>query len=174
MSPEIILIPALLIGVFTDLFFRKLPNWLTLATILVGIGFNAFNDGLGGLVFSIFGVAAGMACLIIFYMLGGMGAGDVKMMGGVGAFLGAINVIWVSLFSLLFGGLYAVIVLLLKGRLCSTLKELMVIIKISILTQDLSNLNPVTNEKPLRINFGLAIALGTISLLLGKSVGGMQ
>jgi len=67
-----------------DLRFRRIPNWLTFPAILVGFGMNAFLYEWTGVRSAAFGL--GLAFLIYFplYLLRGMGAGDVKLMGAVG------------------------------------------------------------------------------------------
>src|SRR4051794_8998381 len=71
----------------------KVPNWLTLHMILGGLVFSVWAGGTVGLVRSVEGAAVGLALLLPLYAIGGMGAGDVKLLAGVGAWVGP----WVTL-----------------------------------------------------------------------------
>lgn len=68
-----------------DLRQRRIPNWLTLAAFIAGIGLHAVADGSAGFVASVLGAGVGAIPFALLYWLGGMGAGDVKLMAGVGA-----------------------------------------------------------------------------------------
>jgi prepilin peptidase CpaA len=98
---------AVIAAVF-DLRRRSIPNLLTGAAVLAGITFHSARSGWSGLVFSLLGMAVGGGALLVFYVLGGMGAGDVKLMGGIGALVGAGLVISVLVFTGLFGGIMAI------------------------------------------------------------------
>jgi len=78
----------LLAAVISDLSDHRIPNMLTLFAAVVGFGGHLYLDGLQGAGFALGGFALGLVCLMPFYLLGGMGAGDVKMMGAIGAFVG--------------------------------------------------------------------------------------
>src|SRR5262249_39667660 len=78
------------------------------------------TDGWAGLSDSALGVLLGFGVLLVFYLMGGMGAGDVKLMAGVGAWLGAGLTLAVFLASALAAGIYAVVLILLYGSLRET------------------------------------------------------
>ena len=73
-----ILLFFLIVSSFTDVKYRKVYNFVTFPTVILGLGFNFLNLGLPGLKDSLAGFAAGFLFLFIFYLLGGIGAGDVK------------------------------------------------------------------------------------------------
>jgi prepilin peptidase CpaA len=87
-SLEFMLTVFLIAAVISDLSDHRIPNIITLLGALIGIGGHLYLGGLDGAGFALGGFALGMACLLPFYVLGGMGAGDVKMMGAIGAFVG--------------------------------------------------------------------------------------
>lgn len=72
----------------TDIRNHRVPNWLTFSGMVVGLASYFLTGGFGGLLFSAEGLILGFALLIPFYMAGGMGAGDVKLLAAVGALLG--------------------------------------------------------------------------------------
>lgn len=77
------------IAVLKDMQAHRIPNLLTLSGAIAGLSFQTLEAGAPGLLSSVAGIAAGIAVLLPFYLLRGMGAGDVKLMGAVGSFLGA-------------------------------------------------------------------------------------
>ena len=104
---EPVLFAILTVSVVTDLLWRRVPNWLTLPALLLGFAFQIFMHGSAGALTSLAGAATGFLLLIGFYSLGGMGAGDVKLLTAVGAWIGATGVCAVFLVTGLFGGVYA-------------------------------------------------------------------
>ena len=98
-SQAIILFVLFVLTIIFDLRERRIPNWLTLSSMFAGMAYHAATGGLQGLIFSIQGLALGFTLLILFYAAGGMGAGDVKLMGAVGSILGPMNVIIAFLYS---------------------------------------------------------------------------
>ncbi len=94
-----------------DVFFRRIPNWLTYPAMLMAVLYHCIVGGTAGLAQTLGGLGVGMAMLMPFYLLKGMGAGDVKLMGVVGACLGPRQVFHAFLWTGLTGGLYALILL---------------------------------------------------------------
>ena len=95
----------------TDIRDHRIPNWLTLSGMVVGLASYFLAGGFRGLLFSAEGLILGFALLIPFYMCGGMGAGDVKLLAAVGALLGPSGVMKAFLCTALVGGAYAIILL---------------------------------------------------------------
>ncbi len=82
---------AVLIGLVAsidDLARRRVANWIPLAALAAGLLFNTMVSGWRGAVSSLLGAAAGFAVFLVFYALGGLGGGDVKLMAGFGALVG--------------------------------------------------------------------------------------
>jgi prepilin peptidase CpaA len=102
----------LAIAAVTDLRSHRIPNWLTYPAVVLGIGLHAASGGIGGCVFGLQGLFLGMGLLIVFYVLGGMGAGDVKLLGAVGSFLGPHGVFMAFLSTALVGGVLSLAVIL--------------------------------------------------------------
>ena len=67
------------IAAVTDIRSRRIPNWLTYSAILLGVGYHTIVNGPQGFFFGAGGLFLGLALLIVFYLAGGMGAGDVKL-----------------------------------------------------------------------------------------------
>ena len=116
-APAVILTIVLLTAVSTDLRFRRIPNWLTFSTTLVGLALGWLLSGMDGLLFSLQGVGVGLALMLLPFMLGWTGAGDVKLMVAIGAMGGPSFVFLVCLYAAIVGGLMAVVVLLRRHKL---------------------------------------------------------
>jgi prepilin peptidase CpaA len=154
-------VTALVAAVF-DVKSRRIPNFITGPAILAGMLLHSFYDGWHGLVSSL---AAGLLCgliFLVFYLAGGMGAGDVKLITAVGALAGLSNSASVLLITAFAGGIMAIFYALLRGKLKSTLVnfgQLAMHHKHQGLTPH-PELN-VRNAATLRLPYGLAIAVGS-------------
>lgn len=152
-----------------DILYRRIPNWLVLPAWLVGFIVNAYLAGWAGL-----GTAAkgwGLAMLVYFplYLLRAMGAGDVKLMGAVGALVGPLAWFWVFVFSSLIGGLVALVLIVMYGRFRSTF------VNLGFIIWELMHLRPphrrseeldVRSSRAFRLPHGAVIMLG-VFLFLG-------
>src|SRR5438309_11683908 len=97
-----------LIAGWTDLRSHRIPNWLTVSGLLVGIGSNTLVSGWSGMKASLLGAAVGLALLLPFVLLRSLGAGDWKLAGALGAFTGPGVLIDLLLGSVFVAGLMAV------------------------------------------------------------------
>ena len=87
---------AVLVGLaatIDDLARRQIANWIPVAALAAGLCWNIAQNGWRGALQSLAGAVAGFAVFLIFYLAGGMGAGDIKLMTGFGALLGAIQLL---------------------------------------------------------------------------------
>ncbi|MNZ77535.1 prepilin peptidase CpaA [Pseudomonas linyingensis] len=109
---------ALLLGaVIYDLVSHRLPNYYLLLGLLVGFAWQAWAYGWSGVISAGAGLLTGFALFVPLYVLGGMAAGDVKLMAVVGSFLGATGALWAGAYSLIVGSLLGILYLLYKGHL---------------------------------------------------------
>lgn len=105
------------VALVTDLWKFKVYNALTFPLLLSGLMFHSVGSEGLGLTFSACGLLCGFAGLIAFYALGGFGAGDVKLMGAIGAWLGPANTLSLLIVSALLSGLCAVVMSCWQRRL---------------------------------------------------------
>jgi prepilin peptidase CpaA len=108
---------AILVGVAAtvdDLRRRQIANWIPVVALVGGLAWQVSQSGWRGALDSVLGTAAGFAVFLVFYLLGGMGGGDVKLMAGFGALLGARRLLEASLWTAGVGGLLAVLVLAIR------------------------------------------------------------
>src|SRR3989338_3422107 len=98
---NIILLLVSFLGAIYDLKARRVPNWLTLGTFILVLLYNLILFNWNGLLISLSGFFVGILLLLIPYLMGGMGAGDVKLLGTLGALTSYKSVISIFLYSAL-------------------------------------------------------------------------
>lgn len=106
---------AALAATFTDVRTYKIYNLLTIPLIITGLLYHMWFGGLGGLRDSGTGIAVGFAVLILPYLGGAIGAGDVKLLMGFGAWLGVVPTAVIALVGCLLTGLCAATILVRQG-----------------------------------------------------------
>lgn len=115
---------ALAIGAFScvlDLRTRRIPNSITLGGAMLGFIYGVVSNGLSGLLNAALGWTVGLLVFLPFFALGGLGAGDVKLVASVGAWLGPVMALWTALYTALAGGVFAVILAVSAGYLNTAL-----------------------------------------------------
>jgi len=108
----------------TDLRSRRIPNALTFTAAIAAIAAAAVVDGRSGAMNSASGWLVGVAIFFPFFALGGLGAGDVKLLGAIGAWVGPSIVIRVGLYSALAGGVLAFALALKSGYVRKAFKNI--------------------------------------------------
>jgi prepilin peptidase CpaA len=164
---QIVLALVVIVAAAYDVRFRRIPNWLVLAGLVLGIGLNTFLFEWSGLRHSLFGLGLGFLVYFPLYLLRGMGAGDVKLMAAIGSIVGAANWLGIFLITAVLGGLIAIILLLFRGRLRNSLWN------VAFLVQRLSTLKApyareeldISSPKSMKLPHGLVIACGSLLFL---------
>jgi len=113
--PHVAVLTVALVAAVCDLKTRRIPNALTLGAALVAIGVHGMLSGWSGVLLAASGWVVGLALFFPVFLLGGMGAGDVKLLAATGAWLGPYGAVWVALYGVLAGGLMALVVSLASG-----------------------------------------------------------
>ncbi len=103
------------VAMLLDLRSRRLPNLLTVPFFLAGVTVHTVATGLPGLGFALGGFGVGFGILLVLWLIGGGGGGDVKMMGALGAWLGAPLTLVVFILSTLFAVFVSVGVILWRA-----------------------------------------------------------
>ncbi|HEY0795218.1 MAG TPA: A24 family peptidase [Acidisarcina sp.] len=161
-----------MIGAFYDVKSRRVPNLLTVPAFVLGLTLHAGLDGWRGLGSA---AAAGLiagAVFLIFYLAGGMGAGDVKLIAAVAALAGMPRITSLLLLTALAGGILAVLLAVSRGRLKATLINVGAL----LVHHGTSGLRPhpdlnLLNSATLRLPYAVAIAGGS-ALTLALTVHG--
>jgi len=164
-----VLLTLVLGAAIFDVRYRRIPNWLSLGGVLVGLALNTFlYQGWPGLRFGLIGMAAGFGLYFALYALRAMGAGDVKLMAAVGAMAGWQNWFGIFLITAVIGGMMALILVATRGRVKKTLWN------VSYILHEMKSGRPayvgkeeldVRHPKALGLPHGAVIAVGTIFFL---------
>jgi prepilin peptidase CpaA len=123
---DALFISFIILSACADIFYRKIFNSLTYPAIILGITLNFLYFGLKGLKFSLFGLLIGFILLVVLYILGAIGAGDVKFMAAIGSIKGAEFVLMGGLYGLIIAGIFAIIILIKNKRFFSTIRDILI------------------------------------------------
>jgi prepilin peptidase CpaA len=159
---RLVLIPLLLIAALTDFRTRRIPNWLTLAGFGAGLLAGFLSAGWSGLGAALLGGAAGFAVFFFIYVLGAMGAGDVKLMAAAGTFFGVPLIFWAAVCSAIFGGVLAMIMALRHRVFQRTVHNIRDLLSFWFHSGGIRKAEWLTLQSPgsLKLPYGVAIALG--------------
>jgi prepilin peptidase CpaA len=143
---------------------RRIPNWLTVPALVAGITAHSVLSGWAGAKMSLEGAGLGLVLLLPFVLLRAMGAGDWKLMGAVGAFLGPILFLFVFLGSVLVGGLMAIVEAVRAGKLKETIHNMGTLaLGFAVFGFHANPEISIDNPKSLKVPFGVAVAMATIA-----------
>ncbi|WP_165220247.1 A24 family peptidase [Aquisphaera insulae] len=151
----------------------RVPNWLTFPFFATGLVFALTTGGPWGLAWSLAGAGVGLLSLLPLYAIGGMGAGDVKLMAGMGAWIGAHHMLWAFVGTALAGGVIGAAMIAISGNWIQHLVTAQ-IIGHEILTVR----NPVElSERAARrkpsmrlLPYGIPIAIGSVAYFAGAGL----
>jgi prepilin peptidase CpaA len=143
--------------------YRRIPNWLTVPALFLGIMANSVLAGWHGAKSSVEGAGLALGLLLPLVLLRTLGAGDWKLMGAVGAFLGPILFLFVLVGSLFASGLMAMVAMMRTHRVVSTLRNVVQLLRgfISFGLREKPNIT-LDNPELLKLPFGVAVAVSTI------------
>lgn len=149
-----------------DVRARRIPNLLSGLGMVAGIALNTFYFGTDGLQTSLVGLVLTVTLLLAPFAMGGLGGGDVKMMGAVGALLGPRVALPALLVGLIFGGVIMAIHLARLGRLRETLSTVLTMVAGSVLGGSLDPLR-VSAAQPgaITLPYSVPLGLGTLAVL---------
>jgi prepilin peptidase CpaA len=168
MKEFVIIVPlavVLVTAICTDLRSSRIPNRLTFPAMGFALLTQAWLGGLQGAIFSLAGLGAGLGLFLLIHLSGSIGAGDVKLMAAVGAFVGPYGALLSALLAILVGGVYALGAMCYQWGFVATGRRLASAAQGALLTggkvwaQEL--------QLPFRLRYGLAVAGGTLLFQLG-------
>ncbi len=160
------------VAAFTDWHEHKIYNKLLFPAFLIALLLHIVQGGISGLANSLLGAAVGFALLLLPYLMGGMGAGDVKLLTVIGAFGGIPFVLTSCLYGAVVGGLISVFLLARRKALGNTFKHFLLFLPIFQKPQHLSEAMNNANARQEKFPYGIAIALGTLLALFLPLGGG--
>lgn len=143
----------------------RVPNWITFPLILSGWLASGIIYGWEGVWVSFVGTMFGLGLLLPAYAIGGMGAGDVKLLAGVGAWIGATQTVWAFVVSAILGAIIGVLMAALSGEWRHHQKQFFTIISEILVIRNPTKLAEIAAERKPRMRllpYGIPIAIGTI------------
>ncbi|HZU96137.1 MAG TPA: A24 family peptidase [Planctomycetota bacterium] len=159
-ASQVLLFAVLIVAATTDVLYHKVYNWLTYPAIIFGLTLSYAAGGLGnvhgGLTSSALGFMLGGGIFWIAYLTGGVGGGDWKLVGAVGAIKGLEFSVPAIFYSSLFGALLAIVFLAYQGKLGPGLKRT-ARRAVGLKVEDLPEGDPVMRKLP----YGVAVSFGT-------------
>ena len=171
--PLFVVVAAAAIATVTDLWKFKVYNALTLPVLGAGLLYHTITGGFPGLLASLTGIAFGFGILITFYVMGGVGAGDVKLMAAIGAWLGMPITFYVFIASAAIQAIYSVVLITIHGSVGETMTRLSILwYRMSALSRHLreeDRIEAVVTRPDRRrrlVPFGAALAAGFVATLL--------
>lgn len=120
---DFILVLVLVICFITDIRYQKIYNKVIFSSLAIAVSIHLIYFGYAGLKYSIMGFTVGFCMLLIPYLLGGIGAGDVKLLALIGAIKGSFFVLNTALYMALIGGIIALVIILLNKHTLRFLKK---------------------------------------------------
>jgi prepilin peptidase CpaA len=150
----------------TDLRNGRIPNVLTFGGALAAIIFHGFRGGGAGLLMACGGWIAGAAVFFPVFVLGGMGAGDAKLLAALGAWLGPADALWLALYSGIAGGVLALSLALASGYL----RQAMANIRLLLMHWRVSGIGTLhqvslAGSKGPRLAYAVPILVGTVATI---------
>ena len=112
------------IACITDVRHRRIPNVLTFGAAAVALLFHTVVSGLPGLMGAALGWVVGVALFLPFFLLRGMGGGDVKLLAALGAWLGPGDAFYLAIYASIAGGVLAILVSLARGYLTTAMRNI--------------------------------------------------
>ncbi len=156
-------VAVVLLAAWTDWRQRRIPNWLTVPGLLLGLGMNTIAFGWPGAKASLEGAGLALVLLLPLVLMRGLGAGDWKLMGAIGAFLGPFGLLKALLVSAIVSGLMAYVHLVRLGRFMDTLRNLAVLVRgfFSFGMRPNPRIS-LDNPKLVKLPFGVAAAIAVV------------
>ena len=180
--PALVLLVASAIAAVTDVWRFKVYNVLTIPLLLSGLGYQAIAGGREALISGLVGAMFGFVVLVIPYLFGAVGAGDVKFLVAIGAWLGIPMIANVALIGCILAGFYSVGVMVYYGRFKATWTNVMILfyrfkatwrlVRSSSQAADLSSVQEMAKKPDRRhrlIPFSAMMTLGLVITLIWRA-----
>lgn len=141
------LLIILLVAFITDSRSRIIPNKLTGISCLLGLTLSIFTDGWEGVSQALVGGAVGFGLFFLLYLCGGVGGGDVKLFAVIGIFTGTEFVFYCSLYSILYGGVIGLWILIWRNGLLNQIRTACVTFFTRVNVLRMINIHPLHTSR---------------------------
>jgi len=162
----VLMLLILLIAQWFDFKQHRIPNLLTYGTMLTGLVLQSWLLGLDGFLTALYGFGVGLLVLLPFFLGGGMGAGDIKMMAALGTLLGPMDILLAAGVTLIAGSALGLLILIVRRGSKRYFSRYFLILKHLFYTGKLMYFPPAQGEAAtLRFPYAVAIATGCVVTL---------
>ncbi|WP_437188239.1 A24 family peptidase [Planctomicrobium sp. SH668] len=159
----------LIVAAYIDGKELRVPNWITFPMVLSGLIYSTAVGGLEGLGYGLLGMVVGLLTLLPLYSVGGMGAGDVKLMAGIGAWLGATVTWHAFVATVVVGAIMAIAMVLYRKAWDKHYGQFLLILGEFANVKDPNKLSEIAAERKPRmllLPYGIPICVGSIGYFL--------
>jgi len=165
--PELSLSALVLAAAACDVRTRRVPNRLIALGLVIALVTQCLQAGVAAGSWAwLTGAATGMGLFVGLYVLGGMGAGDVKLMGAVGAFTGPLGALHIAMLGCIAGGALAIGMVLMRKEARAGLSNLVLLLPLGIgVTR--TDLDACRAGAPTKVPYAVAIAIGALLVAWG-------
>lgn len=156
---------VLVVAAVIDGIQLKVPNWITFPFVLTGWAYCVYANGWEGLGASLLGTVVGLALLLPAYAIGGMGAGDVKLLAGVGAWVHSMDTFYAFCATAVVGAVLAVGMVVVRKSWAKHQAQFWVIANEIFMIRNPEKLAEIAAERKPRmmlLPYGIPMAIGTI------------
>jgi prepilin peptidase CpaA len=173
MRPDItISVAAILVAIIAcafDLRTRRIPNALTFTAALAALVFHRVTGGVEGAAFAAGGWVLGLCLFLPFFIVRGMGGGDVKLLAALGAWLGPNQVFWLAAYTGIAGGVMGIWVAMADGYLKTALRNMLGALRFwgTVGLKPVPGLTLESSKAP-RLAYALPILAGTLAVMLWR------
>lgn len=167
-------IPAILLALiagWTDWRTRRIPNWLTVSGAVAGLAVQTMLAGWPGAKSALVGMLLGLGLLLPFVLIRSLGAGDMKLVGAVGACFGPEKLIRILIATILVEGVIAMALVTRKGRLGQTLRNMAHIAGSLLMLRVPGPAYSLDNPDAVKVPYGVAVAITVVGYGVGEALG---
>jgi len=167
MEFNILLASILIICIITDIQNRKIYNMVVFPALIIALIMHLILGGWQALGYSLLGFMTGFLILLVPYLMGGMGAGDVKLLALIGCIKGAFFVLNTAIYMAIIGAFIALIIIMFRKGILQRLKAIGYYIsgmKLGIRIPIWITRKAQQSTYP----YGVAIVLGAVMSLIGN------
>lgn len=164
---------TLIVAAWIDGKQLRVPNWITFPMVGTGFVYNLAANGWDGLWIAFAGMCVGLLTLLPLYAVGGMGAGDVKLMAGMGAWLGWQVTLWAFVYTVVVGAVMAIVMVLSRKAWSKHYNQFLMIFSEWMTIKDPKKLSEIAAErKPTMylLPYGIPICIGSIAYFIREGM----
>ncbi|MDB5053111.1 MAG: peptidase [Bacilli bacterium] len=153
----------IIIAFWIDIRSRKIPNWLTVSGITSGVLYHLLSGGVDGILFSVYGLFLGFALLFIVYLMGALGAGDVKLFAAIGAITGTEFTLDSMIYAMIYAGIIGCFILLSRQQFVRKISAIFKLFYLFAIIKEVAIFTKLDKKQMIRFPFMWAVLPAVIT-----------